>query len=314
MNIAPQLPPWQLKALILSIGVTLVAYLLFSMWGGWQQVIDTVGRIGIWGVLAALLMSILNYAMRFFRWQWYLKILGHRLPWQQHLKIYLAGFAFTTTPGKAGEALRSLLLKPLGIPHASSLAAFLSERLSDLLAVVLLALFGLYRYPAAQPLILIGLGLVATCYTPLIYPRLLKRLQVATSRLKGKAALINKAVGVMFLAQRCHRPLSIAFCTALGLFAWLAEAVAFFWILQWAGIDTSLNFAVFVYAVAMLAGAISFMPGGLGGSEAAMVALLVWQGASTADAIATTLIIRLTTLWFATFLGLCALMKTKYSL
>ena len=40
------------------------------------------------------------------------------------LKIYLAGFALTTTPGKAAR-LRGVLLKPLGVPHSHSLAAFL---------------------------------------------------------------------------------------------------------------------------------------------------------------------------------------------
>ena len=67
--------------------------------------------------------------------------------------------------------------------------------------------------------------------------------------------------------------------------------------------------AVFVYAIAMLAGALSFMPGGLGGAEAAMVALLVWGGASSPEAVAATVLIRLATLWFAVVLGVLFLPK-----
>jgi uncharacterized protein (TIRG00374 family) len=61
----------------------------------------------------------------------------------------------------------------------------------------------------------------------------------------------------------------------------------------------------------MLAGAISFMPGGLGGAEAVMVALLMWKGMAGADAVAATVLIRLATLWFAVAIGALMLLKFK---
>ena len=72
-----------------------------------------------------------------------------------------------------------------------------------------------------------------------------------------------------------------------------------------------LTFAMFVYAMAMLAGAISFMPGGLGGAEAVMVGLLVWKGMPGADAIAATVLIRLATLWYAVAVGGVLLFRFK---
>ena len=53
----------------------------------------------------------------------------------------------------------------------------------------------------------------------------------------------------------------------------------------------------------MLAGALSFMPGGLGGAEAVMVGLLVWAGIGDAEALVATVLIRLSTLWFAVGIG-----------
>jgi len=53
----------------------------------------------------------------------------------------------------------------------------------------------------------------------------------------------------------------------------------------------------------MLAGAISFLPGGVGGAEAVMAAMLVAAGAPEAKAVAATVIIRLATLWFAVAIG-----------
>jgi uncharacterized protein (TIRG00374 family) len=53
------------------------------------------------------------------------------------------------------------------------------------------------------------------------------------------------------------------------------------------------------------------MPGGLGGTEAVMVGLLVWKGMPGADAVAATVLIRLATLWFAVGLGALMLMRCR---
>jgi len=103
-----------------------------------------------------LVMSLLNYGLRFMRWQQYLGALAHPMPWRPSARIYLAGFALTTTPGKAGEALRGVLLKRWHVPYTHSLAAFLSERLSDLAAIVLLAFFGLSLYPKIGGVVAVG--------------------------------------------------------------------------------------------------------------------------------------------------------------
>ena len=81
------------------------------------------------------------------------------MPWRINLAVYFSGFALTTSPGKLGETLRSLLLKPHGVPASASLAAFLAERVSDLLAILVLAAVGLWAYSPARPVV--GLALAA---------------------------------------------------------------------------------------------------------------------------------------------------------
>ena len=58
----------------------------------------------------------------------------------------------------------------------------------------------------------------------------------------------------------------------------------------------------------MLSGALSFLPGGLGGAEAAMIALLVAGGTVVGTAVLATLICRAVTLWFAVVLGIGAVL------
>ena len=58
-----------------------------------------------------------------------------------------------------------------------------------------------------------------------------------------------------------------------------------------------------IYALALLGGALFFLPGGLGGTEAFLFALLLRSGIDPAAAGAATVISRVTTLWFAVLLG-----------
>jgi uncharacterized protein (TIRG00374 family) len=312
VNESLQLSGWGFRAVVLSVVGSALGYLGFSLWGGWHAVGLAVGEVGLIGIFIALLMSAVNYGLRFLRWQAYLRVLGHPMPWRPSLNIYLAGFALTTTPGKAGEALRGVLLKRWGVPYPKSFAAFFSERLSDLFAVVLLTLFGLSLYPEALPMIVVGISLVLVGLLVLSQRRLLERLMLMLPDNGGKVVgLLQHLMQVLLQAQRCHRLSLMLGLTVLSVIAWSAEALAFHWILQWMGADIPLTFAVFVYALAMLAGAVSFMPGGLGGAEAVMVGLLVWKGMSSADAIAATVLIRLATLWFAVAIGAVMLLKIR---
>lgn len=312
MSEASALSGWRFRTVIISVAVSAVGYLAFSLWGGWQDVSKAVGQVGVLGVCIALTMSLVNYGMRFIRWQGYLSVMGHQVAWRPSLKIYLAGFALTTTPGKAGEAFRGVLLKKFGVPYPKSFAAFFSERLSDLVAIVLLTLFGLTLYPDATPLIAVGVVLVIVSFLVLSQRRLLEYIAAAIPRERGRiSGMAKHLVDILLEAQRCNQLGMLVVATVLSVIAWTAEALAFYWILSWMGADIPLAFAVFVYAISMLAGALSFMPGGLGGAEAVMVGLLIWKGMSSADAIAATILIRLATLWFAVAIG--ALMIPRFT-
>lgn len=303
---------WRLRALIISIAVAMSGYLAFSLWGGWHDVVAAFVEIGLLGTLLALGMSLVNYGLRFFRWQLYLTRLGHRLHWRPSLRIYLSGFALTTTPGKAGEAFRGVILSKHGVPFSLSFAAFISERLSDLVAVVLLALLGMAEHPEARSAVLLGaLGILIALLLISSETVLNKLLDWSTKSKRRLLTLASHIILALQGARRCQRADLLFFATLMSVVAWGAEAIAFYWVLDWLGAEITLSFAIFVYALSMLVGALSFLPGGLGSAEAVMISLLVLKGMSTPDAIAATVFIRLATLWFAVLIGLVALIKSR---
>jgi len=91
---------------------------------------------------------------------------------------------------------------------------------------------------------------------------------------------------------------------ALGLIGWVAEGYAFHILLMWMGTDIGLAKAVAIFTFSTLAGGLTGAPGGVGGAEAAMVALLSLEGVPLEVSIPATAVIRLTTLWFAILIGL----------
>ena len=281
-----------------------IAYLGFSLWAGWREVAIASVAVGWVGFAAALSLALTNYALRFVRWQVYLRALGHPLESLTSGAIYLSGFALTATPGKAGELLRGIFLQERGVPFVSATAALLSERLSDLTGVGLLTLPGIAESSRARPVIVTGILAVVLVLFALAQQSALALLAVWMENHDWR--MLRKARHFVYLlieASRCHVPAILAVATCLSLAAWSCEAFAFYFVLVRMGIHVDLWYVMFVYALAVLAGALSFLPGGLGSTEAVMIALLLLKGVPEPKVVAATIIIRLVTLWFAVALG-----------
>lgn len=304
---------WRFRALLAIVLVSALGYLGFSLWGGWHEVVAALLKVGLVGTLLALLLSLTNYLLRFVRWQKFLSQMGHRVYWQESLRIYIGGFGLTILPGKVGESIRSVFLKHHGVFYPESLAAFFSEQLSNLISMLLLVSVGLWAYPQAQPMAIVLTALIVTILIVLQQARLLQWLENwANARLPAKVAkLISSSIEIVLHSRRCFSLPMLLYGIAIGLVAWGAEGVAFYYIMQILGADISLQTGLFIYAFSMLVGALSFLPGGLGGTEATMVALLMLHNVPQPQAVAATVLIRLATLWFAVALGVMALSMSE---
>lgn len=306
--------PRQLRALCLVTLLAMGGYLGLSLWAGWQTVAESCWRVGGLVFGAALALSLVNYTLRFGRWQYYLAVLGATVPWRASLSIYLSGFALTATPGKAGEGIRTLLLKPYGMSASSSLAAFFAERFSDFLAIVLMSCLGMLSYAPAREVVTACLAGILVVLAALHWPRLLDWL---TSKLRvqssGRGAkLATGALATVSHFRRCFTGLALLLGLAIGLVSWGAEALGMFLILRALGAELGFAMVVFIYAFSMLVGALSFLPGGLGGTEAVMTGLLVLNGLGYGESVAATILVRIATLWFAVLLGLVALARHQH--
>lgn len=270
---------------------------------GAMRVLGPATLCGVFG------LSLVNYGLRVLRWDVYLRAIAPAVPLGRQGLYYVAGFAFTVTPGKLGEAIRGLYLKQHGVSYAQTTAVLLVERLLDLMVVALLALLWLTR-DRHGAWFAAGFFLVVAALAVLVSrPSAQARLQAAAARRSGRMAR-----ALEFLAHSLRDAASLltlprlAFGLVLGLVAWGAEGLGLYLLVKALAIPLGVVGSIGAYSLGVLAGAASFIPGGLGGAEAAMSLLLTLAGASTAAALTATVICRLATLWFAVALGALAML------
>ncbi|MDP9365114.1 MAG: flippase-like domain-containing protein [Chloroflexota bacterium] len=273
-----------------------------------------------WFLVPAMVLTLWNYALRYLKWQLYLARIGVRgVPLGTSVLVFLSAFALSITPGKLGEFIKCAVLKRLaGTPVSRSTAAVVAERLTDGLAMVLLAAAGAWLFPTGRPVIVAATLLALVAVVLLQRPRLIEAIidrlpaHTALQRLTDHAEHFLDASGALV------GPRLLAIGTGLGVVAWLGECGALFLILLGLGVPATWEvflIATFVLAVSSLAGALSMLPGGIGVAEAsvtAMLLLLVPGGVlDRGEAVAATLLIRFATLWFAVLIGAVALVALR---
>jgi glycosyltransferase 2 family protein len=289
--------------LVIVAGVAVLA--AFSVYADVSELGQRLRGFG-WSAFAlAVGLALVNYALRLLRWSLYLARADLAVPLRIRTLTFLAGFALSITPGKLGELIKSYLLREsCGIPITRTAPIVIAERATDLLALLILGLAGVALYGVARGMVVagavvIGLGLIA-----LAWPRLAHALIALACRPPPR--LRNMYDGLAELL----RPRPLSWATGLAILAWLAECVGFSIIANsFPGAAVPLGLATLIYAATTIAGALSFLPGGLLVTEASMTLLLVQSssGMDQATAVAATILTRLATLWLAVAIGVVAL-------
>lgn len=298
-----------IRPLILSVAGGIAVYVAIVLIGDRERIFDAIGRIDSVGWLVLIGFSVANYFFRFLRWHWYITVFGGRVPFWRDLWIYLAGFAFVTSPGKAGEAVRSIYLLPYGVPMSASLAAFMIERYMDLLAILALSMLTALHFEESRWLLALAAVAAVVLFSVYRGTWMLDLIEAVARTLgwsflkRGLAALrrFQRDAATLLRARVFYGAL------AIGLVAWAAEGVGFSVMLDYLAVDIALPTAIGIYSISILAGAMSFIPGGIGSAEAVMTLLLVLMGVDTMTAVSAAIICRLATLWLAVLIGMVAL-------
>lgn len=297
--------------LIYSIVLTVTGLGLWVVFTDQERVLSSLALIGWWGFGFLCLLSTINYVLRYLRWNFLLQQLGNIVPAGDGLMCYLSGFALTTTPAKTGEVVRSYYFKERhGIDYSHTLAGLFTERAMDAVACLLVGTLALYTFENVRWVGLVFTAVIVIIVFLVTHQKLLLWLADWLRCIKFKLLnrLLDQLPSLLSRAARLLAPRPFTWGIVVGILAWCAEGFAFAWLVQELGGQDSTLLYMSIFCIAVIAGALTFVPGGLGGTEVVMYTLCVATGLGAPEALTATIVIRIATLWYAVTWGLLAML------
>lgn len=319
MNLPPTSSPTQRPRIKFQIAVVVALAMVYlaafiALEAG-HNAFDQLGLVAMhlpWVLFA----SLVAYLLRAIRWQWMLARQDHPVAFPISFVSYLAGFSLTASPGKAGELIRIRYFGTLGVPASVVLACFVLERGFDLL--VLLVLSALVWdsaqgvYVALAFVVLLGTSLVIAARNPRIGVWFLVR-----ARSLG-LGLVARIIKIMIIGLKrsaaIATPFNLCVICGLGLLAWLIQIAGFAVMMGAVGIDLPFGTLLGIPPLAMLVGAASMVPGGLGTTEIATVVILGGYDIELALAAQVAIAMRAGSIWFAMLIGISAVIFLEHRL
>lgn len=293
------------KKVLLSLIVGGLFYLGFTIYADFHDVLLSFEKFNWLLLIPLLFLSLINYLVRFLKWDYYLSLLKIRIKKIDSLSVFLSGLIMSITPGKVGELLKSFLTKELtGEPVSKTAPIIFAERITDFNALLLISMTGAFIYDYGRSVVLA----TAVFFIVVIVIISNKKAAYLIFRIIEKNSFIKRHLQKFHSAYESSyimlKPVPLLAMTFLSIISWLAECLGYYIILVNFDVGISFLWASFSYAFATIAGAISMLPGGLGVTEGSLTFMLIRNGQTKELAVASTFIIRAVTLWFAVLVGI----------
>jgi len=302
------------KWVVVAIAIGALLYLGGAVAVDMDRVGDSLKTFN-WPILIPVCaLTLLNYALRFVKWHYLLHRLNVPMPWGEDAWNFTAGLAMVISPGKAGELLKPYVVRErTGVPMATTIPALVTERLTDGIAMLILAGLSVSAYAADKihyltiPAAIIVLGLMVLAHEGL------SLWTVRTlARIPGLQGVSTKMEEMLTSLRRCVAPWPLVLTIILSIIAWAAECYGYQLVFHGLGYDdVGLDVCVFLYAFATVAG--GAMPGGLGVADGVLAggAATLIPGITQPVSVAAAILVRICTLWIGVAIGAVALLKVS---
>jgi len=300
------------KRLFLSIIAGLCVFIALSIYADVGEVTKAFAEFKWSYIPLILFLTLLNYFLRFYKWDYYLRSIEIKIKGIDSLQVFLSGLSMSVTPAKLGEVFKSYLLKRLNnIEVSRSIPVVFAERITDMLGLLALAAISFSAFEYGKEVLIFVLVLLLALVAITQSRRLcLKFLQISKSvplinRLSGSLRIIYESAYTLFRLK------NLIVAILISVVSWGFECLAMYLVLAGFGVNASILLSTFVFSFSSLVGAISMIPGGLGVAEGSFAGLLILSGIPKGIAASTTVIIRFCTLWFGVLIGLITIFIIK---
>lgn len=292
---------------IIIIFVILGFYLSVIAYTDFTKFSVNISQFKIEFLFVTLILNFAVLMLKGFRQQIILKKLDIKIPINSNFLLYLAGLSMLVTPGGTGQIIKSYFLKNrFGIQITKSLPLLLIERFHDLLAmtiIVTLAIIFLQSYNLLILTLIIWIFIILI-YVTMRFRAVYEKIQLLLIRfpiIAKRTERISKAYDGIQISSSNAAMIKI---WSMSIIAWIIDAVSVYFIFVGFNQDLDFVYTTFVMYSSLLLGLITLLPSGLGVTELSAIGLLTTKGIDISLSTSIIIMVRLTSIWFSTAVGL----------
>ena len=303
------------RPILIVILIMIAFYLLISTYSGLEEIADNFSSANFLFIPLIIGIVLSSIVIRSFIQKLLLDQLDVQLSLKQNFLLFMSGLALIVSPGGAGQIIKSYFIKERhGISISKTIPVILFERYYDLIGVTVLVVSSIIVIFSIESFLVSIIALVIIGILGISIRNesfFMKLLSFQKKIIFMKKIELNEKE--FFSSIRLLRKSSISLKAII-----LTILVTF-----WDGIAIYLGFQTFevnmgyleatqFYYTSIMIGVFSFVPGGMGIVEGGF-AILSSKYLEIAMGVSIIIFIRLTTIWFATFLGMCVSFRELFS-
>ncbi len=291
---------------------SIIVFVLLAFFGGFSNVLVTIEHAKLDIYALAFASVFVGFLLRFIKWDYYIKLLGLKVPLKKNLAVYFSMYSMTITPGQIGRVVAAYTLNRLtNIKFINIVPIVTIDIFTDFLGFAILAIVAaVYVHQYIAYIAIVDFVLLLP-FLFILNDWLYRRIKTLLGR--NKFVKMFTPYGEEYFASqnRLNTPKVYAVSLLVTLPAALLSSMTVFFSLMAIGVIPTLPGSVFAYSTSTVFGMVTAVPGSIGVADGSLVALVGSTfKLSAALSSAVTIMSRFADLWFGVILGTAFLLFT----
>ena len=298
-----------LSKAITIIVITIFIYVSFLVISDVNSVLDDFSNFKFEYLPIIITLIISGYVSLILKWNLLLKKSDIHIPTKSSILIFMGGVSLTIIPGKAGELIKSELLKiKFDVPRSKSISIILVEQVYNGIGLTITSLFGLYYFNLGL-YVTIGFSVLIILVVSFLSS---KKLLQKFSKIFFKIKFLSKFAENITESQQITKNLItgkfVIKIIILSTMFWIFISSAVYFIIVAFGIEIFEIFGVWtMYTNSIMLGFVSFLPLGIGVVEGSFAGFMTYGGVDMSVALTLIIIIRVIIEWIPIGIGFISL-------
>jgi uncharacterized protein (TIRG00374 family) len=310
------------------LATSLALLIVLLIYSNFFEVLSILSKANLAFIPLAYSLWLISLLLRSLRWKFLLKEVGMKVKFWKVAKVYAIGmFISNLTPLKTGEPIRSVFLKIMDGKNISySLPSIFIERIFDVIVLIFFSIFGLVFLGLSKfsfwlilailvYVLAFGIGtyiLISKERVKKFFEKIVKLFSFLKFVKKFEKKVESFSIGLheAFVKYNASHTLGATFAYSLAV--WIVEGTILF--MSFLMLDTYVNpfLVIAVGAISTLVGVITFLPAGLGSSEAVTILIFTtFLSIPPAKVLAAAILARIFSYWNYVLVGIVLLNLSK---